>query len=84
MLTRRHPFVCFARACRRLKRIDKKEKGKKLKKEKDKDKDVTARKSLNSVRVIQRNLVYITNISASLAKEEARRRRARCVRCVGR
>lgn len=46
----------------------------KRKKEKNKKpaepKEVTNRKSLANVRVIQRNLVYVTNLSVTIAKEE--------------
>lgn len=45
----------------------------KRKREKKKpiEKEVTNLKNLANIRVIQRNLVYITNLALSIAKEEA-------------
>jgi len=46
---------------------------KKAKEREKKQQETTgAKRSLNNVRVIQRNLVYVTNLSLNIAKEEVR------------
>lgn len=46
---------------------------KKDKKQKEKDKktqDLHVKKQLSNMRIVQRNLVYVTNLSLSMAREE--------------
>lgn len=68
----------FLPICRIAKMVSQKKKERKKKKEKaqtetSKSIDVVAsRKNLSNVRVIQRNLVYVTNLALSVAKEEVR------------
>ena len=51
-------------------RLEKMKKDKKLKEKEKKGADGTNRKALINIRVIQRNLVYVTNLSLNVAKEE--------------
>lgn len=51
-------------------RIEKHRKEKKLKEREKKIQELGNKKNLTNVRVVQRNLVYVTNLALSIAKEE--------------
>jgi CCR4-NOT transcription complex subunit 4 len=51
-------------------RLEKVKKERKQKEREKKSQESVSKKQLSNVRVIQRNLVYMTNISSTIAKED--------------